>query len=100
MQHVTEGQNVLLMGSAGTEKSFLIKKIVDTMRKSGKKVYVAATTGVASSHYTDASTIRRWSGIGDGSHLKDVINNNKQYTDVKKRFLETDILIIDECSIQ
>ena len=73
------------------------------MRKSGKKVYVTATTGIASSHYTDASTIHRWSCIGDGRHsiddLKDVINNNKQYTDVKKRVLETDLLIIDECSM-
>lgn len=103
LQHVTEGHNVLLMGSAGTGKSFLIKKIVDTVRKSGKNVYVTATTGIASSHYTDASTIHRWSGIGDGrlsiDDLKDVINNNKQYSDAKKRVLETDLLIIDECSM-
>ncbi|WAR07858.1 PIF1-like protein, partial [Mya arenaria] len=103
-QHIIDGHNVLIIGPAGIGKSHLIKKTtVDTLKQSGKKVYITATTGIASSHYADATTIHRWSGIGDGRHsvedLKDIISNNKQYLDVKNRIHETDVLIIDECSM-
>lgn len=73
------------------------------MPRPKKKVYITATTGIACTIYPDAMTIHRWSGFGDGrfslSEIREVIEHNKQYHDVKTRILETDILIIDECSM-
>lgn len=47
--------------------------------------------------------ICRWSGIGDGRHsseeLMNILRNNKQYASVTERIINSDVLIVDECSM-
>ena len=41
------GHNLVISGDAGTGKSYLLKKIIEYLRKNNKNVMVCAPTGVA-----------------------------------------------------
>lgn len=107
LETVLSGHNVLIAGTAGTGKSFLIGEIVKECQKKGKTVALTCTTGIACCVYQDmclhASTLHRWSGIEDGRHspseIKTVILNNVKYAHVVENVRKTDILIIDEVSM-
>lgn len=45
VDHVLMNRNVLLTGGAGVGKSFTLKKMVEALRKAGKRVAVTAMTG-------------------------------------------------------
>jgi ATP-dependent DNA helicase PIF1 len=100
---IASGHNLLLLGAAGTGKTFLIKHICKTLKSQNKVVAVTATTGIACCLYDSAQTIHRWSGIGDGrfhcKEIRQVIKNNVKFADVTKKIKNTDVLIIDECSM-
>ena len=103
VQRALEGHNILIHGPAGTGKSYVIKQIIDTIKKTPKKLSVTATTGIACVAYPDAMTIHKWSGYGDGRNNKkeiaELVQHNRHYMECKQRIIETDILIIDECSM-
>jgi nucleoside-triphosphatase THEP1 len=40
--------NILILGSTGTGKSHLVKKIADALKKFGKNVKLTGTTGISS----------------------------------------------------
>ncbi|XP_045167554.2 uncharacterized protein LOC123530842 [Mercenaria mercenaria] len=96
-------QSLLLLGAAGTGKTYLLKQIVQALKSEGKSVALTATTRIACCLYDDASTIHRWSGISDGRHdvseIRKVIENNVQFVEVRKRITQTDVLVTDECSM-
>lgn len=103
---VSGGHNLVLLGSAGTGKSHVVRTFVELCRQTGKKTALTCTTGIACSVYPasmGAMTIHRWSGVGDGrydsSEIVKVITGNACYRDVVTRVNETEVLIIDECSM-
>lgn len=104
-------RNVFVTGSAGTGKSHLLKYIVEVLQGRHKKpgdgvskkkdlvVGVCAPTGVAAV-IVGGSTLHSFFGIGLGtgsrSNLLKKVNTN---TGARTRIDETDVLIIDECSM-
>ena len=100
---VLQGHNIIIMGSAGTGKTFCVKTIINELKRRKKTVAVTASTGIACLQYENAMTIHKWSGIGDGRFspdiLRNVICNNVHYRDVCERIKNTDILVVDECSM-
>ncbi|XP_053388812.1 uncharacterized protein LOC128551890 [Mercenaria mercenaria] len=106
LEFVSGGHNLVLLGPAGTGKSFLVNRVVEICSTMGKQCAVTATTGIACSVYPaqlKPMTIHRWSGIGDGrydsSEMKRIVKNNVRYKGVMDRIFNTDVLIIDECSM-
>ncbi|KAH3782839.1 hypothetical protein DPMN_160759 [Dreissena polymorpha] len=87
---MSEGHNVVLLGAAGTGKSFILKGFVEEQRKCGKNITLTCTTGIACSVNSEvvggAMTIHKWSGNEDGrydpSEIVDVVCNNRKYHDV------------------
>jgi ATP-dependent DNA helicase PIF1 len=104
-------RNVFVTGSAGTGKSHLLKYVVEVLqgrhKKAGKGnsreedlvVGVCAPTGVAAV-IVGGNTLHSFFGIGLGtgsrSNLLKKVNKN---TGAMSRIDETDVLIIDECSM-
>ncbi len=93
------GKNVFLTGSAGSGKTFVLNKYINYLKKHKVGVGVTAATGIAATHL-NGTTIHSWSGIG----IKDKLSNHdikelfkKSY--LRKHFLNSDVLIIDEISM-
>jgi len=47
---VIAGDNIFLTGKAGTGKSFIVKRVIEDLTKSGKKVIALAPTGIAANN--------------------------------------------------
>lgn len=93
------GSNVFLTGSAGSGKTHVLKTYIALLKKAGVEVGITASTGIAATHL-EGMTIHSWAGIGikdqlTVSDLKSLVK--KSY--LKKRFTQTDVLIIDEASM-
>jgi hypothetical protein len=112
-QEEEEGRrrNVFVTGSAGTGKSHLLKYIVEVLQGRHKKpgdgisqkrdlvVGVCAPTGVAAV-IVGGSTLHSFFGIGLGTGSRSsLLKKVNQNTGARTRIDETDVLIIDECSM-
>jgi nucleoside-triphosphatase THEP1 len=103
------GQTICLTGPGGTGKSLLIKEMYMRARKNSKKISVTALTGCAAYLLVEskARTIHSWSGVyrfndrevTRSTILKYIQLLHKKRTQAMKRWLSTDILIIDEISM-
>lgn len=104
-------RNVFVTGSAGTGKSHLLKYIVEVLQgrqkdashsanvEEGLVVGVCAPTGVAAI-IVGGSTLHSFFGIGLGTGSRSsLLNKVRKNTAARTRIDETDILIIDECSM-
>eukprot|EP00979_Chaetoceros_neogracilis_P015042 scaffold5242_cov287-Chaetoceros_neogracile.AAC.10 len=98
-------QNVFITGSAGTGKSYLLKFIVEALEQQTnhlgdkKIVGVCAPTGVAAI-IVGGSTLHSFFGIGLGTgSVSSILQKINKNSAAKKRIDETDVLIIDECSM-
>lgn len=93
------GYNVFLTGAPGSGKTFLLNKYIDYLKKEGIGVSITASTGIAATHI-GGITIHSWSGLGIKDELteKDLKKILKK-SYLKKRFLKSDVLIIDEISM-
>ncbi|XP_062581498.1 uncharacterized protein LOC134243283 [Saccostrea cucullata] len=102
MEIATEGHNVLILGPAGTGKSYVVKKIAQTMKSSGKRVGVTGTTGMAAS-LIQGVTVHKFFALRDGRYSNEELTNkiltDVNYHDVKTRILSIDCVIIDEISM-
>jgi len=92
---ILKGKSVFLTGSAGTGKSFLLKRITQELKKKNIQVAVTASTGLAAVNI-GGTTLHRWAGIG--------VSKNKHIQAAgafknKNRWKKTDVLIIDEVSM-
>jgi ATP-dependent DNA helicase PIF1 len=98
---VIKGESIFLTGPGGTGKSHLIGLIADYLRARGVIFSITAMTGCAALLVGNgAKTLHSWAGIGLGkgtieSHAASI---SKMYP-VKKRWMKTEVLIIDEISM-
>ena len=70
-QAAINGQNLVITGQAGTGKTYITKKLQNTLGILKKKeVSIVCSTGIAATHYQDlkAQTLHRWAGIEDGRY--------------------------------
>jgi ATP-dependent DNA helicase PIF1 len=99
---VEEGKSIFLTGPGGTGKSFLLKTMYEMIPdRKGKHVAVTAMTGCAALLIGRfAKTLHSWAGIGLGREsaptLAALIRRSGK---ALRRWLGTDILIIDEVSM-
>ncbi|XP_067423968.1 ATP-dependent DNA helicase PIF1 isoform X2 [Emydura macquarii macquarii] len=93
---VLSGKNIFITGSAGTGKSYLLKKIVGSLPP--KSTYATASTGVAACHI-GGTTLHAFAGIGSGKAPLDQCIELAQRTGVRQHWLSCQHLIIDEISM-
>jgi ATP-dependent DNA helicase PIF1 len=94
-----DGSSAFLTGPPGAGKTYVLNEFVGRARKRGKHVAVTASTGIAATHIGGA-TIHSWSGLG----IRDTLTDNdldwlRKNTALRKRYLSTDVLVIDEISM-
>jgi ATP-dependent DNA helicase PIF1 len=101
---IINGENVLILGNAGTGKSYMISKIKEIISKTNpeKIISICATTGLSALNIGGV-TINSFSGIGICEYPADKIVNKIKYSPMFRRYLNNiqsvDILIIDEISM-
>ena len=88
---IMAGYNVFLTGHAGTGKSFLLRKVIEDLQDAGKKVVVAAPTGIAAINVGGTTLHRLF-------QLKPDIYTSKR-PQVPTVIKHTDVLFIDEISM-
>lgn len=93
---VLSGKNVFFTGSAGTGKSFLLKRIVGSLPP--KSTYATASTGVAACHI-GGTTLHSFAGIGSGSAPLEQCIELAQRPGVLRHWTSCKHLIIDEISM-
>jgi ATP-dependent DNA helicase PIF1 len=98
---VKGGRNLFLTGAGGTGKSHTIRAICDWAAGAGIRYAVTAMTGCAALLLNmGAKTLHSWAGIGlarEAPHvLAEAVRQNKR---AARRWLDTQLLIIDEVSM-
>ena len=96
-----KGNNIFITGPGGCGKSFLIGEIINIAEQMGRRIHVTALTGCAAvllGH--NAKTLNSWSGIGIANKdvdtiIQGVVTNKRK----RKKWLQCDVLIIDEVSM-
>jgi ATP-dependent DNA helicase PIF1 len=103
---IENGQNVFLYGPGGTGKTFLLKEIAAYLQDKGRSIGVTATTGVAALNLNiperkiQGRTLHSWGGVGLGDEVvAKLAAKIMSKPAAKKRWIETEILIIDEVSM-
>ncbi len=91
------GHSTLIVGEAGSGKTYVLNQFINQARKAGKIVAVTATTGLAATHL-GGETIHRWSKIGIADYLPADFFKKFRKNDVD-RIKNADILVIDEISM-
>lgn len=93
------GASVFLTGAPGAGKTYVLNEFVRRAQRLGKSVAITASTGIAATHI-GGSTIHSWSGLGIRDSLTpldlEILSANAT---LRKRYLGTDILVIDEVSM-
>lgn len=93
------GHNIFLTGNAGTGKTYTLNIIIEKLKSKGLNVAKTASTGIASTHL-DGTTIHSWAGIGIKEQLiQDDLFKLLRNPYSRERFINTDVLIIDEISM-
>ncbi|XP_070775632.1 ATP-dependent DNA helicase PIF1 [Enoplosus armatus] len=93
---VLSGRNVFFTGSAGTGKSFLLKRIMGSLPP--KSTFATASTGVAACHI-GGTTLHNFAGIGSGSAPLEQCIELAQRPGVLRHWTTCRHLIIDEVSM-
>jgi ATP-dependent exoDNAse (exonuclease V) alpha subunit len=97
LEIMLSGESVLLTGSAGAGKTFVLNQFIKIAKNEGKHVSVTATTGLAATHL-GGTTIHSWAGIGISDELHHGFGDKMSKT--RAEIIEkTDVLIIDEISM-
>ncbi|XP_076001063.1 ATP-dependent DNA helicase PIF1 [Genypterus blacodes] len=93
---VLSGRNVFFTGSAGTGKSFLLKRIMGSLPP--KSTFATASTGVAACHI-GGTTLHSFAGIGSGAAPLEQCIELAQRPGVLQHWTTCRHLIIDEISM-
>lgn len=92
---VEQRKTLFITGNAGTGKSTLVKYIIDGLTAKGAVVSLTAYNGSAAINI-GGTTLCSWMGLGNFEEPLSVYANRKPPT---KRWLSTDVLVIDEISV-
>lgn len=99
LQVMLSGAPVFLTGAPGAGKTYVLNEFIRRAQRQGKRLAVTASTGIAATHIGGA-TVHSWSGLGIRDVLtqfdKDVLSTNAT---LRSRYINTDILVIDEVSM-
>jgi len=97
---IIKGENILLTGSAGTGKSFVMTQVIKWARDNDKKIGVTASTGL-SAYLIRGRTIHSYLGIGLGKKSPEIMAQfvMKKNKPLFKRLIALDMLLIDEISM-
>ncbi|RLW06011.1 hypothetical protein DV515_00004851 [Chloebia gouldiae] len=93
---VRSGKSIFFTGSAGTGKSFLLKRIVGSLPPN--VTYPTASTGVAACHI-GGTTLHTFAGIGSGKAPLEQCIQLAERPGVRQHWLACQHLIIDEISM-
>lgn len=98
LEIMLSGRSVFLTGAPGAGKTYVLNEFVRRARRR-RRIAVTASTGIAATHI-GGTTIHLWSGLGTRSNLtgqdqKRLLANER----LRRRYRETDVLIIDEVSM-
>ncbi|XP_066048720.1 ATP-dependent DNA helicase PIF1 [Chamaea fasciata] len=93
---VRSGKSIFFTGSAGTGKSFLLKRIVGSLPPN--ITYATASTGVAACHI-GGTTLHAFAGIGSGQAPLEQCIQLAERPGVRQHWLACQHLIIDEISM-
>ena len=106
IEAVRRRKNIFLHGPGGVGKSYTLRGIASYLSGMGIAVYCTATTGVAALNLNipekkiSASTLHSWAGVGLArENAEKLLAKVECDSRSKKRWLETDTLIIDEVSM-
>ena len=95
---MAQGKNIFLTGPGGVGKTALIK-IFNKVYSRVKTIAVTSTTGT-SALLINGTTIHSYLGIGFGTgSVENLVNKIRSMPWLKKRWVSTDVLIIDEISM-
>lgn len=95
-------QNLFLTGSAGTGKSFTLRRMLALAEKFRKRVAITATTGLAATSFEGGCTIHSFSCLGTGTvPLEKLLQEYETTGRVRggMNWRSIDILLLDECSM-
>lgn len=96
IEYFNSGENILMVSSAGSGKSYCIKKMKE---KTKKRMYLTATTGVAS-YSIEGMTINSFLGIGTGDMSAQEMYKKVRFSQIyMDRITNLDVLVIDEISM-
>lgn len=93
-----QGQSFFLTGSAGTGKSFVLRRIIQEKRAMGSRVAVTASTGCAAVAL-QGNTVHSVSGVGLGKDNFQRLRKKARSRPLQNRLREIDVLVIDEISM-
>lgn len=96
----TSHKNLLIIGEAGTGKSFLLKHILKHILPK-KTTYAIAPTGFAAMHIR-GTTLHHFAGTGpdmDTLHRDELVAKVYRRADARKRWKQVTHLVLDECSM-
>ncbi|MBV95557.1 ATP-dependent DNA helicase PIF1, partial [Eschrichtius robustus] len=93
---VLKGQSIFFTGSAGTGKSYLLKRILGSLPPTG--TVATASTGVAACHI-GGTTLHAFAGIGSGQAPLAQCVALAQRPGVRQSWLNCQRLVIDEISM-
>ncbi|XP_065643121.1 uncharacterized protein LOC136074709 [Hydra vulgaris] len=96
LQWLDEEKNFFITGGAGCGKSYIVNQIAQS-EQIYKTIHITASTGKAS-YLINGVTIHAFAGIETGVKSVDYYKRH-MHPDIKKTWLETDVLIIDEISM-
>ncbi|XP_065651221.1 ATP-dependent DNA helicase PIF1-like [Hydra vulgaris] len=96
LQWLDEGKNFFITGGAGCGKSYIVNQIAQS-EQIYKTIHITASTGKAA-YLINGVTIHAFAGIETGVRSVDYYKRH-MHPDIKKTWLETDVLIIDEISM-
>ena len=102
-EFMKKGKSVFLTGPGGTGKSYLLKHFIKWFKENKEDnnnlIFVTSTTGL-SAILIDGMTIHRYSGIGIGKlEVDELYKKIYKLPHIRKRWISTAVLIIDEISM-
>ncbi|MEI7511049.1 MAG: helix-turn-helix domain-containing protein [Candidatus Peregrinibacteria bacterium] len=96
---LASGKSVFLTGAPGAGKTHLLNRFIGYLQKRGVVHAITASTGIAATHI-GGITLHSWSGMGVKEEVnEEIIENLLKKSQLKKRFEQTEVLIIDEVSM-
>jgi ATP-dependent DNA helicase PIF1 len=99
LEILKSGKNAFITGAAGSGKTYLLNRYIDWLKGCGINAAVTASTGVAATHL-NGITIHSWTGLGVREELSERdIKELVKRGYLRRRFLGTSVLVIDEVSM-